>query len=115
MNSTSTLIKTWVQSLYLCMRVSNYSLFILITQCSLLKIVAMTLRELEDQALRLSAEDRWQLINTLMRSLQPKLQPTPKPKGLAASLIGIAKTDTLPPTDEEVKAMLDERLVQKYL
>ena len=39
----------------------------------------MTLRELEDQALRLSAEDRWQLINTLVRSLQPKLQPTSKP------------------------------------
>ncbi|MEH2294491.1 hypothetical protein [Nostoc sp.] len=50
-----------------------------------------------------------------MRSLQPKLQPTSKPKGLAVSLIGIAKTGTLPPTDEEVKAMLDERLVQKYL
>ncbi|MDZ7966780.1 MAG: hypothetical protein RM368_17685 [Nostoc sp. DedSLP03] len=86
-----------------------------LTQRSVLKIIAMTLRELEDQALRLSAEERWQLINTLMRSLQPKLQPTSKPKGLAASLIGIAKTDTLPPTDEEVKAMLDERLVQKYL
>jgi len=38
-----------------------------------------------------------------------------KPKGLAAGLIGIAKTDAHPPTDEEVKAMLDERLVQKYL
>jgi len=50
-----------------------------------------------------------------MRSLQPKLQPTSKPKGLAASLIGIAETDTLPLTDEEVKAILDERLVQKYL
>lgn len=74
-----------------------------------LEIIAMTLRELEDQALRLSAEDRWQLINTLMRSLEPKFQPTSKPKGLAASLIGIAKTDSLPPTDEEVKAMLDER------
>ena len=71
----------------------------------------MTLHELEDQALKLSAEDRWQLINTLMRSLQPRS----KPKGLAASLIGMAKTDMLPPTDEEVKAMLDKRLVQKYL
>jgi hypothetical protein len=36
-------------------------------------------------------------------------------EGLAASLIGIAKTDAAPPTDEEVKAILDERLVQKYL
>ncbi|MBD0300102.1 MAG: hypothetical protein ICV82_07590 [Nitrososphaera sp.] len=38
-----------------------------------------------------------------------------KPKGLAASLIGIAKTDAPPPTDAEVKAMLDQQLVQKYL
>jgi hypothetical protein len=41
--------------------------------------------------------------------------PNPKPQSLAASLIGIAKTDMPPPTDEEVKAILDERLVQKYL
>lgn len=75
----------------------------------------MTLHELQDQALKLSNEDRCQLINTLMRSLQPKPQSALKPHGLAASLIGIAKTDTLPPTDEEVNAMLDERLVQKYL
>ncbi len=75
----------------------------------------MTLHELEDQALRLSNEDRCQLINTLMRSLQPKPQSALKPQGLAASLIGIAKTDALPPTDEEVNAMLDERLLQKYL
>ena len=50
-----------------------------------------------------------------MRSLQPETQITVKPKGLAASLIGIAKTDTPTPTDEEVKAMLDDRLTQKYL
>jgi hypothetical protein len=75
----------------------------------------MTLHELQDQALELSVEDRWQLINALMRSLQPKNPLTIKPKGLAASLIGIAKTDVPPPTDEEVSLMLDERLAQKYL
>ncbi len=83
----------------------------------------MTLRELQDQALRLFNEDRCQLINVLMRSrsdssgvsLQPKPQSAVKPQGLAASLIGIAKTDTPAPTDEEVNAILDERLAQKYL
>ena len=75
----------------------------------------MTLRELQDQALRLSIEERWQLVNVLMRSLQAESQATIKPKGLAASLRGIARTDAPPPTDEEVKAMLDERLTQKYL
>jgi len=75
----------------------------------------MTLRDLQEQALKLPVDERWQLINTLMRSLQPTAESTVKPKGLGASLIGIAKTDAPPPTDEAVKAMLDERLVQKYL
>lgn len=88
----------------------------LITQLLRLNGTTMTLSELQDQALRLSVEDRWQLINSLMHSLQPETQPsTVKPEGLAASLIGIAKTDAPTPTDEEVKAMLDERLTQKYL
>lgn len=75
----------------------------------------MTYREVQDQALKLSDEERWQLVNVLVRSLQPAPQRAPKRQGLAASLIGIAKTDAPPPSDEEVKAMLDERLVQKYL
>lgn len=75
----------------------------------------MTLRELESQALKLSVSDRQQLIKTLRRSLLSKEQSTAKLKGLAASLIGIVKTDAPPPNDEEVKAMLGERLDQKYL
>lgn len=83
----------------------------------------MTLHELQEQALKLPFEERWQLIQVLMRSvsdqqsgsLQPSVQSTAKPTGLAASLIGIARTDALAPTDEEVRVMLDERLVQKYL
>jgi hypothetical protein len=77
--------------------------------------MTMTLHELQHQALRLSAKDRLQLINTLTRSLQPDNPLAVKPKGLAASLIGIAKTDAPAPTDEEVNAMLDERLAQKCL
>ena len=75
----------------------------------------MTIQEIQEQALRLSLEERWLLINVLMKSVQLQSQLTVKPKGLAASLVGIAKTDSPPPTDEEVKAMLDERLVKKYL
>jgi hypothetical protein len=77
--------------------------------------MTITLHELQHQALMLSTEDRLQLINALTRSLQPKKSLAVKPKGLATSLIGIAKTDAPTPTDEEVKAMLDERLAQKYL
>jgi hypothetical protein len=84
---------------------------------NLVKILStfMMLHELQDQALKLPAEERWQLVNILLLSLQSESKLNVKPKGLAASLIGIAKTDAPPPTDEEVKAILDERLVQKYL
>jgi hypothetical protein len=75
----------------------------------------MTLQEIQTQALKLSNEERWQLIDVLRRSLQPQPESTAKPQGLAASLIGIAKTDEPPPSDEEVEAILDERLSQKYL
>ncbi|MEO0768771.1 MAG: hypothetical protein AAFY72_04960 [Cyanobacteria bacterium J06649_4] len=75
----------------------------------------MTLNELQEQALKLPSEERLQLIDALTRSLQPQAHIPTKPKGLVASLVGIAKTDEPVPTDEEVKAMLDERLVQKYL
>ncbi|MEO0458346.1 MAG: hypothetical protein AAF152_17440 [Cyanobacteria bacterium P01_A01_bin.114] len=75
----------------------------------------MTLTELQNQALRLSAEDRWQLMSVLIQSFKPGAQSIVKPKGLAASLIGIAKTDRKPPTDAEVETMLGDRLVKKYL
>jgi hypothetical protein len=73
----------------------------------------MTPHELQTQALALPTADRWQLTNALLRSLQSP--STAKPQGLAASLIGIAKTDSPAPTDDEVATMLEERLVQKYL
>ena len=73
----------------------------------------MTLHELQEQALRLSATERQRLINVLTQSLQPV--QLSKPPGLAASLIGIAKTDAPSPTDAEVNAILRERLEQKYL
>ena len=86
-----------------------------LAQCLLRKIIDMTLRELQDQALELPVEERWQLVYILMRSLQSESQAKVQSAGLAQSLIGIAKTDMPPPTDEEVEAMLDERLTQKYL
>jgi hypothetical protein len=36
-----------------------------------------------------------------------------KYKGIASSLVGIAKTDAPAPTDEEVKSILETRLLQK--
>ena len=82
--------------------------------------LAMTFIELQEQALSLSIEERWQLVNRLMYSLQPSssVEATlddEEDKNLVQSLVGIAKTDGPAPTDEEVRAMLDERLVEKYL
>jgi uncharacterized protein HemX len=74
----------------------------------------MTLQELKNQALKLAVDERLELIAALQQSLDPRLQSLSK-QGLADGLIGIAKTDAPPPTDEEVEAMLDERLAQKYL
>lgn len=74
----------------------------------------MTLQELQYQALQLSIEKRWQLVNLLLHSLQTETISVSKQQGLAASLIGIAKTNAPAPTDEEVQAMLNERRVYKY-
>ena len=79
----------------------------------------MTFSELQKQALNLSVEERWRLVNQLIQSLQLDtehsivFQNASKPS--AVSLMGIARTDSPAPTDEEVKAMLDKRLTEKYL
>ena len=75
----------------------------------------MTLQELQDNALELTIEDRWQLINTLMKSVRSRVPLVSKHQGVAASLIGIAKTETASPTDDQVKAMLAERRIEKSL
>jgi hypothetical protein len=75
----------------------------------------MSLQELREQALQLSVGDRLALMSTIIDSLQSELRPRPDRKGAAQRLIGLAKTDQPPPTDAEVEAMLEERLVEKYL
>ena len=73
----------------------------------------MRLQEIREQVLTLPDSDRWELIEILMRSLRSKPSSSIKRRGIAASLVGIAKTDALPPTDEEVKLILETRLLQK--
>jgi hypothetical protein len=75
----------------------------------------MTLAELQAHAIALPPEDRWQLANALLQSLQPQSPKLSDKTGLAVSLIGMAKIDAPAPTDDEVAAMLDERLAQRYL
>jgi len=55
----------------------------------------MTLHELEKQVLKLPTSQRWQLVQTLLESLQQETQPASK-KGNLSRLRGIAKgTDIL--------------------
>ena len=76
----------------------------------------MSLQELREQALQLSVSDRLALMSTIIDSLQSELRPRPPvPKDIVDRMIGLAKTDAPPPTDAEVEAMLEERLVEKYL
>jgi hypothetical protein len=73
----------------------------------------MIFQKLHEQVLTLPEDERWELINILMKSLRSKPVLTGKYKGIASSLVGIAKTDALAPTDEEVKSILETRLLQK--
>jgi hypothetical protein len=76
----------------------------------------MSWQELREQALQLSVSDRLALMSTIIESLQHELRPRPPvPKDIVDRMIGLAKTDAPPPTDAEVEAMLEERLVEKYL
>lgn len=75
----------------------------------------MSLQELREQALQLSVSDRLALMKTILYSLEEELRPRRDRKGAAQRMRGLLKTDAPPPTDAEVEAMLEERLVEKYL
>ncbi|MCF4968836.1 RAMP superfamily CRISPR-associated protein [Nostoc sp. CMAA1605] len=99
----------------------------------------MTLQELKEQIDQLSTSDRLTLISLIIESIQrehidnleqrqlPELPVIPGSslKGHLRSRVeqtnvihqmrGFLKTDQPAPTDSEVKAMLEQRLVEKYL
>jgi hypothetical protein len=73
-------------------------------------------QELRKEAYQLSVSDRLLLVEAIVRSLSNELRPRPPvPKGTLTGLHGLLKTDEPPPTDEEIEAMLEERLKEKYL
>jgi hypothetical protein len=76
-------------------------------------LTAMNFQKLHKQVLTLPEDDRWELINILVKSLRTKPSSALKYKGIASSLVGIAKADVPIPTDEEVKSILEIRLLQK--
>lgn len=76
----------------------------------------MSLQEVKNQAYKLSVIDRLNLVNAIVQSLQEELRPRPPlPEDIVERMTGLGKMEGPPPTDAEVEAMLEERLVEKYL
>ena len=75
----------------------------------------MGLQELKAEAVKLSSQERLELVSTIVKSLQN----APVDRGDRSAAInkmrGLLKTDRPAPTDEEVSAMLDRRRAEKYL
>ncbi|MDF5722330.1 MAG: hypothetical protein PUP91_17945 [Rhizonema sp. PD37] len=75
----------------------------------------MSLQELKKEVFKLSVSDRLELLQAIISSVESELKPRPNRKVAIERMRGLAKTDAPPPNDAEVEAMLEERLVEKYL
>jgi len=74
------------------------------------------LQAVRKQIYKLSVLERLELVETIVQSLEEELRPRPQlPADFVDRMIGLAKTDSPPPTDAEVEAMKEERLVEKYM
>lgn len=99
----------------------------------------MSVQEIKEQIFKLSVSDRLALVTLIIESLQSELSnqvertelfeqtyayiPSSSLRGhlraertaLINQMRGFLRTDKPAPTDTEVQAMLEERLVEKYL
>ena len=75
----------------------------------------MSLQELKKQAYQLPVSDRLELIRMLIESLQSTPSQQPERARIIKQMKGLLKTNQPEPTDEQVKAMLEEHRVEKYL
>jgi hypothetical protein len=76
----------------------------------------MTLQELQQSIYQLSAEEQISLLETLVQALKTRQQQAVDRHGLVNQLRGCLKKPGQPiPTDADIEAMREERLVEKYL
>jgi hypothetical protein len=75
----------------------------------------MSLQELKKQVRQLSVSDRLELVSAIIESLQDTSSQIPERSRIIKQMKGSLKTDKPTPTDEEVKAMLEERRMEQYL
>jgi hypothetical protein len=73
----------------------------------------MTYQEIVAEIGHLSIEERLRLIEQLARSVQADLAPSRRGSSLER-LQGILKTDGPPPTDEDVREMITDYLIEKH-
>lgn len=76
----------------------------------------MTFKELQKAIYQLSAEEQLSLLETLVQALKARQQQATDRHSLVNQLRGCLKKPGQPiRTDADIKAMLGERLVEKYL
>ena len=75
----------------------------------------MSLQQLKEQAYQLPVGQRLELVSAIIESLQDVLSQQPERSRIIKQMKGLLKTDQPAPTDEQVKVMLEERRVDKYL
>jgi hypothetical protein len=75
----------------------------------------MLLQEVKEQVFKLSPTDRRELVTAIIASLQDTPAAATDRAGAIQRMRGLLKTEQAAPTDAEVKAMLNDRRVKKYL
>jgi len=75
----------------------------------------MLLQELKDQVYKLSVSDRLTLVSVIIESLQDIPSTQREQSSAIKRMRGLLTTDQPAPTDDEVEAMLEAWLVEKYL
>jgi hypothetical protein len=76
----------------------------------------MTLQELQQAIYQLSAEEQLSLLATLFQALKARKQQVVDHHSLVNQLRGCLKKPDQPiPSDADIEAMREERLVEKYL
>jgi hypothetical protein len=79
-------------------------------------MIPMILQELQQAIYQLSAEEQLSLLETLVQALKAKQQQAVDRHSLVNQLRGcLKKPGQSIPTDADIEAMREERLVEKYL
>lgn len=74
----------------------------------------MQLKQLKVEAIKLSPQERIELVSEIVKSLQNAPVDQSDRSAAIERMRGLLATDRPAPTDEEVASMLEERLKEKY-